>query len=376
MKENGTRMGTTISELLHILYKRLRKGIEVLTNVVDVKVGTTPADVVYEKDKLRLLHYHSMVKKPLPVPLLIVYALVNRYYMLDLQPDRSMVRHLLEQGFDVYLIDWGYPSRGDRYLTLEDYICGYMNECVDFIRRRNHLNSITLFGICQGGTFCIVYSSLFPEKVKNLVTVVTPFDFDTDEGLLNIWARSMDVDELVDAFGNIPGSFLNAAFLLLNPFRLMFHKYVDFLEHLEDKDFVSNFIRMERWIFDSPDQAGEAFRQFIKDFYQKNLLAKNRLYIGGRKVDLNNIKMPVLNVFAEYDHLVPPSSSRPFTEAIPSTDKETLSFSTGHIGIFVGSRSQREVCPKIAEWLKPRSHLKRRQPRAKGRGSKRKVSEK
>jgi len=346
---------TTMTGLMYQLYERVKKSIDTLSRMTNIDVGTTPADVVYTVDKVKLLHYRPMVKDPAPIPILVVYALVNRYYMLDLQPDRSMIKNLLNAGFDVYLIDWGYPTRADRFLTLEDYILGYMDECVDFVRKQAGTSSITLFGICQGGTFCIIYSTLFPEKVKNLVTVVSPFDCDTDQGLLNVWSSSMNVDKLVDVMGNVSGDFLNFAFLLLNPFRLMFHKYVDFLENLEDENFVTNFVRMERWIFDSPDQAGEAFRKFIKDIYQQNLLAKNRFYLGGRHADLNNLKMPVLNVFAEFDHLVPPSSSRPFTDSIPSKDKQMLSFNTGHIGIFVGSRSQKEVCPKIAEWLLPRS---------------------
>ncbi|MCX7703014.1 MAG: class III poly(R)-hydroxyalkanoic acid synthase subunit PhaC [Planctomycetota bacterium] len=348
---------TTMMGLAARLYEKFKKSIDVLSRASKIDVGTTPADVVHRMDKATLLHYHPTVKETAPVPILVIYALVNRYYMLDLQPDRSMIKNLLNAGFDVYLLDWGYPERGDRFLTLEDYIMGYMDESVDFIRNQSGTNSITLFGICQGGTFCIIYSALYPEKVKNLVTVVSPFDTDTDEGLLNVWSKSMNVDKLVDIMGNVSGDFLNFAFLLLNPFRLMFHKYVDFLENLEDENFVTNFVRMERWIFDSPDQAGEAFRKFIKEIYQQNLLAKNRFYLGGKHVDLNKIKMPVLNVFAEFDHLVPPSSSRPFTEAIPSKDKQMLSFNTGHIGIFVGSRSQKEVCPKIAEWLKPRSQI-------------------
>jgi polyhydroxyalkanoate synthase len=113
---------------------------------------------------------------------------------------------------------------------------------------------------------------------------------------------------------------------------------------------------MEKWIFDSPDQAGETFRQFMKDCYQKNLLIKNEMKLNDKKINLKNITMPVLNVMAEFDHLVPNDASIPLADAISSTDKDTLVFPTGHIGIFVGSKSQKEVCPKIAAWLKPRSN--------------------
>jgi polyhydroxyalkanoate synthase len=172
----------------------------------------------------------------------------------------------------------------------------------------------------------------------------------------------------VDNYGIVPGDLLNAGFLLTDPFRLMIDKYVGLFERIEsgpddavfkqrNEEIVKNFLRMEKWIFDSPDQAGETFRQFMKDCYQKNLLIKNKMELNGKRINLEKISMPLLNVMAEFDHLVPNDASKPLTDAVSSSDKETLVFPTGHIGIFVGSRSQNEVCPRIAEWLKPRSLL-------------------
>ncbi len=169
-----------------------------------------------------------------------------------------------------------------------------------------------------------------------------------------------------DYYGIVPGDFLNAGFLLTDPFRLMIDKYVGLFDRIEcepndtacqlrNQETIKNFLRMEKWIFDSPDQAGETLRQFVKDCYQKNLLIKNEMMLNGKKINLKNITMPLLNVMAEFDHLVPIDASKPLTEAVSSSDKETLVFPTGHIGIFVGSKSQKEVCPRIAEWLKPRS---------------------
>jgi polyhydroxyalkanoate synthase len=315
---------------------------------------------------MKLIHYIPNVEKPHPVPILIVYALVNRYYILDLQPDKSVIKKLLDEGFDVYVIDWGYPSGVDRYLTLDDYVNGYLNNAVDKIMERSGLENITLLGVCQGGTFSVMYAAQHPEKVKNLVTLVAPVDFDTDKGILNLWAKSLYVDKIVDYYGIVPGDFLNSAFLLLDPFKLMIDKYVGMFDRIEcnpddtacqlrNEDYIKNFLRMEKWIFDSPDQAGEAYRQFMKDCYQKNLLIKNEMKLNGTKINLKNITMPLLNVMAEFDHLVPNDASKPLSDAVSSTDKETLVFPTGHIGIFVGSKSQKEVCPKIAAWLKPRS---------------------
>ncbi|MHC4662369.1 MAG: class III poly(R)-hydroxyalkanoic acid synthase subunit PhaC [Planctomycetota bacterium] len=357
MDDKATEIGNPFMTELDRLRKRMEMASKILAEPLDTETGQTPKDTVYEEDKLKLYHYKPVKENLYSPPILGIYALINKQYMMDLQPDRSMVKYFLEQGIDVYLIDWGYASRGDRFITMEDYIDGYINNCVDFIREKHGIDTVTLFGICQGGTFSMIYSSLYPEKVKNLITMVTPMDFHTDKGLLNIWSNYMDIDKMVDTYGNIPGDFMNAGFLLMNPFRLMFDKYLNFLENLDDKDFISNFIRMEKWIFDSPDQAGEAFRKFLKDMYQHNKLVKGEFELDGRKVDLKNIKIPLLNVFARWDHLVPPPCSENIAEAVGSKDKTTHSFKTGHIGMFTGSRSRKEVCPIISDWLKEHSTI-------------------
>ncbi|MDO9098354.1 MAG: class III poly(R)-hydroxyalkanoic acid synthase subunit PhaC [Candidatus Methanoperedens sp.] len=348
-------------------FDKFTHGLELMMKPPEFSVATTPSRIIYTEDKMKLIHYIPTVAKTQPVPILIVYALVNRYYILDLQPDKSVIKKLLEEGFDVYVIDWGYPSGADRYLTLDDYVNGYLHNSVEKIKERCGLDKITLLGVCQGGTFSIMYSALHPENVQNLVTLVAPVNFDSNKGILNLWAKGLDVDKIVDYYGIVPGDFLNSAFLLLDPFRLMIDKYVGMFDRIEfnpddqtcdlrNEEYIKNFLRMEKWIFDSPDQAGETFRQFMKDCYQKNLLIKNELNLNGKIVNLKNINMPVLNVMAEFDHLVPNDASIPLSDAISSTDKDTLVFPTGHIGIFVGSKSQKEVCPKIAAWLKPRSN--------------------
>jgi polyhydroxyalkanoate synthase len=209
-------------------------------------------------------------------------------------------------------------------------------------------------GICMGGTFSVIYSALHAEKIKNLITTVTPTNFDTDQGLLHTWLREVNVDQMVDTFGNMPGDLLNLGFLLMNPARLMLDKYVGFMENMDQKDFVENFIRMEKWIFDSPDVPGETFRQFVKDGYKKNLLIQSRMRVGEQVVDLKQITMPVLNFYGKFDHLVPPEACALLTSRVGSQDTEDICLETGHIGIYVSSKCQREFAPKIAAWLKER----------------------
>ena len=335
-------------------YDQVRKAKEVLLSPLETDIATTPYDVVWEEDRVKLKHYRPTTEPSLKTPLFIIYAQVNRETMLDLQPGRSVVETFLAAGLDIYMLDWWYPTRKDRYLTLDDHVNGYINDAVDFILEKHGIDQLNIMAICQGGTMSVMYAALHPEKIKNLVLTVTPTNFDHDAGLLNVWARSLDPDKLVESYGNIPGDIMNLGFLLLNPARLMIDKYVGLLENIHSKDFVENFVRMERWIFDSPDLPGETFREFIQWMFRENRLIKNELVLGGKKVDLKNITMPVLNIYGKYDHLVPPAACDQTTSKIGSTDKEDLCLDTGHIGIYVSSKTQREFGPKIIRWLTER----------------------
>jgi len=337
-----------------------QKASDVLLESLETKIAVTPYDVVYEEDRVKLKHYKPTVEIQLKRPLLIVYALINRETMLDLQPGRSVVQNFLQEGIDVYMIDWGYPARKDKYLTIDDHVNGYMDNIVDFILDKHNLDKIHLMGICMGGTFCVIYSALHPEKIKNMVTTVTPTNFDTNQGLLHIWMKDMDVDRIVDTYGNIPGDIMNMGFLLLNPARLMIDKYVGFIENMANKKFVENFVRMEKWIFDSPDVPGETFRQFVRDCYQKNLLIQSKMEVGGKRVDLKKITMPLLNYYGKYDHLVPPEACELLTGKVGSKDAEDICLDTGHIGIYVSSKYQKEFVPRIARWLKERDEDKKK----------------
>jgi polyhydroxyalkanoate synthase len=336
--------------------KRTSKASDVLLGELNYELGSTPYEIVYEEDRVRVKHYlrNENAENKLKTPLLVVYALINRETMLDLQPDRSVVKTFLQEGIDLYMVDWGYPTRKDRFLTIDDHVNGYMNNIIDFIRKKHQVPKINLMGICMGGSFCVMYSAQHPEKIKNLITTVTPTNFDTDKGLLHVWMKDIDTDRMIRTFGNIPGDLMNFGFLLLNPARLMIDKYVGFMENMDNKDFVENFVRMERWIFDSPDVPGETFRQFVDDCYKNNLLIQSKMFLGGKLVDLKKLTMPLLNFFGEYDHLVPPQACNQLTKASGSKDTEDVCLETGHIGIYVSSKFQRQFAPKIAQWLKER----------------------
>lgn len=335
--------------------RKLQAGAERLCASGERSAGVSPREAIYREDNLTLYRYLPAEDVPAnPVPLLIVYALVNRPYMADLQADRSMIRKLLEAGQPVYLIDWGYPDSVDRFLTLDDYINGYIDRCVDQLRERHGAAQVNLLGICQGGAMSLCYTALHQPKVRNLITMVTPVDFQTPDNMLSAWVQHLDVDLLVDVQGNIPGEFLNWTFLALKPFTLTGQKYLHLVDILEDDAQVETFMRMEQWISDSPDQAGETFRQFIKVFYQQNGLIKGQVVLGGQTVKLAQIRCPVLNIYGEQDHLVPPAASRALKGRTGSRDYTELAFPGGHIGIYVSSKAQAMIPPVIGQWLDER----------------------
>ena len=335
--------------------RKLGAGLQSLREVGDFDYGATPRQEVWRDGKVVLYRFIGEKKPTARVPLLMSYALVNRPYMVDLQANRSIVKGLLAQGEDVYIIDWGYPDRSDRFLTLEDYIERFIGGAVNYLRQAHGLDAINLLGICQGGAFSLCYAALHPDRVRNLITMVTPVDFHTGDNMLSNWTRELDVDLFVDTLGNVPADMMNFTYLTLKPWRLFVQKYVGLVDILDDPKALEDFLRMEKWIFDSPDQAGEAFRQFIKQFYQGNGFVNGGITIGDEEVHLGLVDMPVLNIYAEHDHLVPPDASRALKDVVGSSDYSELSFRGGHIGIYVSGRAQKEVPTAIHQWLAGRS---------------------
>lgn len=314
--------------------------------------GCSPTEVVWKKDKAVLYRYLPLpsVKSARLRPVLISYALVNRPDVLDLQPDRSLVRRLAAAGLEIYLLDWGRPDESDRELGLSDYIEGYLDGAIRYVLKTRRIPSISLLGVCQGGTLSLCYCALNPKRVANLVTMVTPVDFQTPSDLLSRWARHLDTEALRQA-GNVSGAVLTGVFLSLRPFRLMVQKYVELLERPNDRDALETFCRMEKWIFDSPDQAANAFAQFVRGLYQENRLIHGTLEIGGRQVELVKIRQPVLNIYAGRDHIVPAAASTALRDRVGTSDYTELQVDTGHIGMYVSQGTQTIVAAAIVSWL-------------------------
>ena len=346
--------------------QKIAQGVKRLTEYTedDLAIATAAKEQVWQQDMVRLYHYQPAVERPARVPVLIVYALVGRYQMIDLEEERSFVRKLLGEGLDLYMVDWGHPTRAQRWLTIDDYVSGYLDDCIDTIRERHGVDKVNLLGICQGGVFTTCYAALFPQKVQNLVLTVSPLDFHGDRGVpeagagyMNLWARSLDpedVDLLVDTLGMAPGAMVGFAFLMMNPVSNMTKYTTDLVHILNDEAKLLNFLRMERWIADRPGHPGEVLRQWFKDLYQGNKLINSELELDGRRVDLDRIDMPVLNVYAEGDVIIPTACSRGLDGRFGTSDYSELAVPGGHIGTFVGGKAQKILAPAIANWLKER----------------------
>jgi polyhydroxyalkanoate synthase subunit PhaC len=342
---------------------KVAAGVEKLSAVKDdqVEIATTPKDEIFRSDKVTLYRYRPLAEQTVGTPVLMVYSLIGRHTMTDLQEDRSLVRNLLSQGVDLWVVDWGNPSRADRWLTIDDYVLGYLDDCVSAMREATGAGKVSLLGICEGGVFVLAYAALEPTNVQSLVLTITPLDFHADQheeklehGFINVWTRSLtgeDVDRMIEVWGVLPGEFMAAIFSMLTPIRSITKYNLDLLDVVDDEAKLLNFLRMEKWLADRPHHAGEAAKQWLKDLYQENRLINNTWVLGGRTVDLRQVTMPVLNIYAQADHIIPPPTSRALTGKLGTTDYTELGLPGGHIGMFVSRRSQGIVGKGIVDWL-------------------------
>jgi polyhydroxyalkanoate synthase len=322
------------------------------------RIGQTSKTRIAATDKTSLYRYDRDTPARLP-PVLIVYGLVGRQTIADLEPEHSLVRDLLARGADVYMVDWGYPDRSDRFLLMDDYVDGYLDGFVGEICAHLGVPSITLVGICEGGLLSTFYAALHAERVRNLILTVTPIDFHADcggnEGFLNLWLRALEVDDierLIDAFGNLPGGVMGAAFEMMSPRRSLTKYNLDLMEIAESPEELLRFLRMETWLADRPDHPGAAAKQFLIGLYKLNTLVAGTFEISGRAVDLGALHMPVLNVYARKDHIVPPACAKALGAHVGSEDYTELGLDHGHIGAFVSDKSR--LGAEIAGWLEAR----------------------
>ncbi len=304
---------------------------------------------VWQLDEVKLYHYQNDHKKTLPV--LIVFALINRPTILDLSEKMSLIKKCLDLGMDIYLIDWGYPKKENTNIGLSDYVSKYIDGAVNYISKESNIKKINLMGICQGGVLSLCYASLFSKKLKSLVTMVTPVDFRTKEDRIYSLLKYVDMDLMVKALGNIPGKYITQFFLSLKPYELTCGKFSKLLTLTQNQQALTRYMLVEKWLMDNPDLVGLAAKEFITYFYQQNKFLTGDLIINHQVVKLENIQIPILNVIALRDHISPSKACKALRNFIDSTSYHEFEFDSGHIGLYVSEKSQNIIPQTLTNWL-------------------------
>ncbi|WP_370873932.1 class III poly(R)-hydroxyalkanoic acid synthase subunit PhaC [Oikeobacillus pervagus] len=340
-------------EVVQKNYDRFKRVSEVLVKDPEPQVGQTPKEVIWTKNKSKLYRYQPTKEKTNKVPILMIYALINKPYILDLTPGSSLIEYLTNQGHDVYLLDWGTPGYEDRNMKLDDFILDYIPRAVQKVLRTSNANEVSLLGYCMGGTMTSIFAALHPElPIRNLIFLTSPFDF-SDTGLFSNWLdeRYFNLDKMVDTFGVIPPEVIDLGNKLLKPLVNYIGPYVTLADRAENEDFVKSWSLMQKWVHDGIPFPGEAYRQWIGDFYQKNKLINDELYIRGQQVKLSNIKANILNIAAQRDHIAAPEQVEPLLDKVASKDKTYHIMPTGHVSVVVGGSAVKRTYPTIDQWL-------------------------
>ncbi len=337
--------------------------LQTLTKLMTTKarIAQTPKELVWALNKAKLYRYEPVVaaEKRHPVPLLLVFALMNRPYILDLRPGHSFVEYMVRQGYEVYLLDWGAPGPEDKNLKFDDYTLDYMPRAIRKMKTISGSEEFSLLGWCIGAILTSIYSALRPDDgLRNLILLTAPLDFSNKDALTFAkWVdeRYFDIDKVLGAFGNMPGEMIDYGAKALKPVENYVSNYLKLWDNLDDARVVEAWHAMNTWVTDNVPLAGGAFRQLIVDLYRNDKLMKGELVIRGQRVDLSQIRANLLTVIAEGDHITPACQSEPIMAKVSSTDKELFRIAGGHIGIMAGSGAAKYTWPHINGWLAPRS---------------------
>jgi polyhydroxyalkanoate synthase len=345
------------SELQEMVLKT-QKTWEVLLDTSEPKVGQTPKDVVWEHGRAKLYHYRPLAERAVATPVLMVHSLVNKPYILDLLPGGSFIEFLLQQGFDMWMIDWGTPTEADKDLILEDYVQKMLPTVVRRIAHESPNGRTSIIGYCMGGLFVVLYAALHPRAPLDAVgCLATPADFH-QMGPLTILGEEkyFDVDALVDRVGNIPGEMIQQQFTIKRPVSEYSPvRYVQLWHNILNDSYVEQYRAMDKWGYDHIPFPGECMRQVTKELSWANKLVKDELVLGGKPVRLSAIKRPFFHVVAEHDHVTPYEAAAPLVQMVGSEIKEEIKLKGGHVSLVAGRNAVTRLWPRVAEWLKTNS---------------------
>ncbi|TNE40126.1 MAG: alpha/beta fold hydrolase [Alphaproteobacteria bacterium] len=352
-EKDGT--GAMIRRMVDRTIQRNIKGVQFLTSSPPT-VGQTPKDVIAQRGTMKLYHYHPQSEEIYRVPVLLTMATTNRAYVFDLAPSFSLVEFLLKHGFDVFVLDWDPPRSDERGLGLEDYVLDFIPDCVERITRDTGVDEVSIIGYCMGGVLSLLYAALHADgPLKNLICLTTPVDW-SEMDLFQSFSHKkyFDVDRLVDSVGIVPADTIMTAFDMLRPANKPAAR-IQLLDNLWNDDFVRSYRMFTRWQNETLPLAGEYFRQTTKDLLWDNKLFNDTLTVGGQKVDLSKIKLPIMHAIAQHDHIVPFNASKPLISKVGSKDKTEIVLKGGHVSLIAGPNAVLRLWPTIDEWLGERS---------------------
>ena len=331
--------------------------LNILLTTDDVHIATSPKDVVWSHRETTLYRYRSAQRRH-PVPLVLVFALINRPHIFDLRPGHSFVECLLDAGFDVYLLDWGLPDASEADTGLDYYVCDALPWAIREVRRSSGCADVTLLGWCIGGTLCTMHAALQgqPSPVRNMVLLTTPID--TSTSLYRKWVgpESFDVEHVTDGWPAVPGVTIDIANKLMKPVTNLWTPYRRLAQQVHDGTVDrEGYQAMAKWIADNPAFPARAFREWVTWLYKENRLVAGRLRLRGRRVELARIEQSLLVVTARADHITPPPNSAPLLDRTSSADVTHFDRPGGHIGLMAGSRAAQQIWPDVVAWLAARS---------------------
>lgn len=320
-------------------------------------VGVSPKVTVFEENKWRLHRYTPTTppdeRRDEPgAPLLLIPSLINRHYVLDLLPGKSLVEWLVNAGHDVFVIDWGTPTDEDRYTTFDDVTEHAIGRALLRTMRATGADRVNVLGYCLGGTLAAIHAAAHPERFGSLALLAAPIAFG-DDGLLSRWTRTrtFDVRALVAGAGNVPWQLMQAAFHLLRPTTNV-TKAVSVIDRAWDDEFLDGFFAVETWGNDNVPFPGACYERYIEELYRRDALVRGAFHLAGRRVDLATIACPTLAVTFEHDGIVPWKSAAAILDHVSSTHKEHLHLPGGHVGAVVSRKAASGLWPALDRFFR------------------------
>ncbi|TAL01863.1 MAG: alpha/beta fold hydrolase [Rhodospirillaceae bacterium] len=281
---------------------------------------------------------------------LVVPSLINRSTVLDLAPDRSLLRTMAAEGLHTFLLDWGCPGETERSYTVEDYICRVLIPAVDEVARRTSM-PVRVVGYCMGGTLAVASAVLAPTRVAALAAVAAPWDFHagtlTLRSVLTVMRPALEM--LIGVCGEAPFDLIQALFANLDP-TLVGRKFRRFAALDPDSDEARRFVVLEDWLNDPVPLTAAVARECLFAWYADNTPARGLWRVAGTAIDPSRVVCPCLAMIPSRDRIVPPESAQALARSLPNATIRPVPL--GHIGMMASSRAADVTYRPLIAWLK------------------------